>query len=79
MNPFNTKKNINLKTNKEPESKIENIPSKINLNSSETNKDLKPTKFLTIKIVPFRINNNKNKKKMMIQKKIRIQKTADGL
>ena len=61
MNPFNTKKNINLKTNKEPESKIENIPSKINLNSSETNKDLKPTKFLTIKIVPFRINNNKNK------------------
>ena len=61
MNPFNTKKNINLKTNKEPESKIEKIPSKINLNSSETNKDLKPTKFLTIKIVPFRINNNKNK------------------
>ena len=61
MNPFNTKKNINLKTNKEPESKIEKIPSKINLNSSETNKDLKPTKFLTVKIVPFRINNNKNK------------------
>ncbi len=77
MNPFNTKKNINLKTNKEPESKIENIPSKINLNSSETNKDLKPTKFLTIKIVPFRIII-KIKIKMMIQKKIRIQKTADG-
>ena len=61
MNPLNNKKKIKYKKSKKPESKIENIPSKINLNSSETNKDLKPTKFLTIKIVPFRINNNKNK------------------
>ena len=76
MNPFNTKKNINLKTNKEPESKIENIPSKINLNSSETNKDLKPTKFLTIKIVPFRINNNKNKKKNDDSKKNKDSKNG---
>ena len=76
MNPFNTKKNINLKTNKEPESKIENIPSKINLNSSETNKDLKPTKFLTIKIVPFRINNNKNKKKNDDSKKSKDSKNG---
>ena len=76
MNPFNTKKNINLKTNKEPESKIENIPSKINLNSSETNKDLKPTKFLTIKIVPFRINNNKNKNKNDDSKKNKDSKNG---
>ena len=76
MNPFNTKKNINLKTNKEPESKIENIPSKINLNSSETNKDLKPTKFLTVKIVPFRINNNKNKKKNDDSKKNKDSKNG---
>ena len=76
MNPFNTKKNINLKTNKEPESKIENIPSKINLNSSETNKDLKPTKFLTIKIVPFRINNNKNKNKNDDSKKSKDSKNG---
>jgi len=76
MNPFNTKKNINLKTNKEPESKIENIPSKINLNSSETNKDLKPTKFLTIKIVPFRINNNKKKKKNDDSKKNKDSKNG---
>ena len=61
MNPFNAKKNINFKTNKEPESKIEKIPSKINLNSSETNKDFKQIKFLTKRIVPFRINNNNKK------------------
>ena len=61
MNPFITKKNINLMNGKEPESKIEKIPSKINLNSSETNKDFKQIKFLTKRIVPFRINNNNKK------------------
>ena len=34
MNPFNTKKNINFKMNREPESKTEKITSKININSS---------------------------------------------
>ena len=67
MNPFITKKNINFKKGKEPESKIAKIPSKIDMNSSETNKDLKQIKFLSKKIVPFRINkynkNNNSKKR----------------
>ena len=76
MNPLNNKKNINYKKNKKPELKIQKIPLKINLNSSETNKDLKPTKFLTIKIVPFRINNNKNKKKNDDSKKNKDSKNG---
>jgi len=44
MNPFITKKNINLMKGKEPESKIEKIPSKIKLNSTETNEGLKQIK-----------------------------------
>ncbi len=44
---------------KEPESKIEKIPSKIKLNSTETNEGLKQIKFLSKKIVSFRINKNK--------------------
>ena len=64
MNPFNTKKNINFKKNKKPELKTEKILSKINLNSSETNKDLKQKKFLSKKKVRYRnkgfyCNNNK--------------------
>ena len=59
MNPFITKKNINLMKGKEPESKIEKIPSKIKLNSTETNEGLKQIKFLSKKIVSFRINKNK--------------------
>ena len=80
MNPLNNTKKIKYKKSKKPESKIEKIPSKINLNSSETNKELNQDKFLTKKIAPLRINN---KKKIIIikiiQKKERIQKTEDGL
>ena len=75
MNPLNNTKKIKYKKSKKLESKIEKIPSKINLNSSETNKELKQEKFLTKKIAPLRINN---KKKIIIikiiQKKERIQK-----
>ena len=59
MNPLNNTKKIKYKKSKKPESKIEKILSKINLNSSETNKELKQDKFLTKKIAPLRINNKK--------------------
>ena len=76
MNPFNTKKNINFKKNKKPELKTEKILSKINLNSSETNKDLKQKKFLSKKKVRYRNNNNKNNNERNYSKKRKDSKSG---
>ena len=75
MNPFITKKNINLMNGKEPESKIEKIPSKIKLNSTETNEGLKQIKFLSKKQSHLELIRIR---KIMMQKKERIQKMEDG-
>ena len=76
MNPFNTKKNINFKKNKKPELKTEKILSKINLNSFETNKDLKQKKFLSKKKVRYRNNNNKNNNERNYSKKRKDSKNG---
>ena len=80
MNPLNNTKKIKYKKSKKLESKIEKIRSKINLNSSETNKELKQEKFLTKKIAPLRINNKKkNNNNKNNTKKRKDSKKADGL